>query len=183
MPRRRTSSMYDQLFGSMYDPWEKEPLVCNGNMLVMVYGSLKEGFGNHRLLIGQEFLGTFETADPEFFMISLGAFPGVHKGGSGRILGEVYRVDEDCFRSLDALEGNGYFYTREEVNAYCVMRPDGTVPGEMEVIQTWMYLLPRDDRQWGIAPQDKNDLESMTGVFEWMPHRVVGVHPEDGTPE
>ena len=45
-------------------------------------------------------------------MYSLGRFPGI-KEGQGRVLGELYRVDEDTFRALDRLEGHPVMYERQ----------------------------------------------------------------------
>ena len=81
-------------------------------MLVMVYGTLKKGFGNHRLLHGSEYAGPASVAGT---MYSLGAFPAVTLGGERTVLGEVYDVDESVLRSLDSLEGYPGWYNREEV--------------------------------------------------------------------
>jgi gamma-glutamylcyclotransferase (GGCT)/AIG2-like uncharacterized protein YtfP len=174
---RKSISYYEEIFGS--PRYARQEFSFNDNMLVMVYGSLKEGFGNHRLLIGQEYLGTFHTQDEDFFMISLGGFPGVHRGGAGRIQGEIYRVTEECFRRLDGLEGNGFFYTREEVDAYKVYGTDDKLVTDLEMLRAWMYILPRDDRSYGIAPDDKEELEGLKGTFTWMYERRVGLYVED----
>ena len=71
---------------------------------VFVYGTLKEGFGNHRVLRDSRKLcdATIEGFD----MISLGAFPGIITG-SDTIYGEVYEVtDTSVMRGLDSLEGH-----------------------------------------------------------------------------
>tara|TARA_R110001632_G_scaffold188482_4_gene308935 strand:- start:12339 stop:12722 length:384 start_codon:yes stop_codon:yes gene_type:complete len=85
---------------------------------VAVYGSLREGFGNHRILEGSDKLGTHWV--PGYEMFSLGAFPGVRKGNT-HVFTEVYEVDADTMRRLDILEGYGgeseaNFYDRTEVN-------------------------------------------------------------------
>jgi len=97
---------------------------------VMVYGSLKRGFGNHSYHLGNsEYLGKVETL-PQYTMFSLGGFPGVIPNGKTSIQGELYNVTERELRTLDRLEGNGSFYTREVIE---------TSEGE-----AWIYLLPED---------------------------------------
>ena len=97
--------------------------------LVGVYGSLLAGLGNHRVLHGAEFVGP-DSLPPEYGMVSLGGFPGVFKDGDSPIVLELYLVDADGLIRLDRLEGNGSFYTREEV------RTDGNA-------LPWVYLLPK----------------------------------------
>lgn len=94
---------------------------------VFVYGSLKRGFGNHRLLEGQKFLGEASTNYDDYVMHSLGGYPGVihlqrsgylyykdKEPGQTYIVGEVYEVDDACMKALDRLEGAPSFYHREE---------------------------------------------------------------------
>ena len=85
---------------------------------VFVYGSLKEGFGNHSLLKDQKLLGT-DTVTGKHRMVSLGWFPGVVKvdddDTEGAIHGELYEVDAEALDSLDVLEGHPTFYKREKV--------------------------------------------------------------------
>jgi gamma-glutamylcyclotransferase (GGCT)/AIG2-like uncharacterized protein YtfP len=118
---------------------------------VFVYGTLKRGFGNNRLIKDQEFMGSCATKD-HFNMVSLGGFPGVlsfeEQDNPAIIRGELYCVDDDALQSMDCLEGHPDFYERKQV--------------ETTLGKAWMYLLPREgyiDR-----PQvDKND----NGEFYW----------------
>lgn len=82
-------------------------------MLVMVYGTLKKGFGNHYLLKDSEYLGPATTAGT---MYSLGAFPAVSLGGEAVVHGEVYSVDATTLQRLDKLEGFPGWYNREVVD-------------------------------------------------------------------
>jgi len=100
-------------------------------MLVMVYGTLKKGFGNHRLLHGSKYAGPASVAGT---MRNLGYFPVVTLGGSGTVYGEVYDVDEPTLKSLDSLEGYPGWYNREEVvttygiaSIYTLDKPDAPV--------------------------------------------------------
>ena len=87
--------------------------------LVFVYGSLKRGFSNHSILAGAEYKGEAYTRN-KYAMAHLEGFPGVIKEASdvkcfGRILGELYEVDDYVSKRLDQLESNGSFYNREQV--------------------------------------------------------------------
>jgi gamma-glutamylcyclotransferase (GGCT)/AIG2-like uncharacterized protein YtfP len=94
---------------------------------VFVYGTLKKGHGNHRLLRNSEFLGR-AVVHGQWQMADLGAFPAVVDAASvGPVFGEVYLIDAEVFASLDLLEGYPTFYTRTKV---------GTPYG-----RAWMYHL------------------------------------------
>lgn len=92
---------------------------------VAVYGTLREGCGNHRYYLqGQEKLGEQELKG--FRMFSLGGFPGVKEHADSSIKIEVYQVPEDVFKMLDRLEGYPSMYDRQEV--------------ETEHGPAWMYI-------------------------------------------
>jgi len=92
---------------------------------VFVYGTLKRGFWNHRLLgdqygprAGVEFLGPADTLD-DFRMRCVG-FPLIQLANpkpslTGQVQGEVYRVHPLILRSLDRLEGEGTMYRRQKI--------------------------------------------------------------------
>ena len=79
---------------------------------VLVYGTLKRGYGNHRLLETSSYLGAFRAQG--FELHSLGAFPAVSftKDNSRFVEGELYEVDDDTLQNLDWLEGHPNFYER-----------------------------------------------------------------------
>lgn len=91
---------------------------------VFVYGTLKQGYGNHRLLNqeGSEFLGTFISKDSSFTMSCCG-FPFVNRieEGGNKFSGELYEVTEEVLSQLDSLEGynpkrpDDSWYRREEI--------------------------------------------------------------------
>jgi gamma-glutamylaminecyclotransferase len=81
---------------------------------VFVYGTLRAGERNHRLLEGAEFVGQARTA-PCFRMVDLGSFPAIVGDGSTPIEGEVYDVDDAMLARLDELEGHPRFYTRTRI--------------------------------------------------------------------
>lgn len=97
---------------------------------VMVYGTLKRGYGNNRVFPP----GSVYVCDAKAngIMVDLGAFPGVLKDTDGDVYGEVWEVPD--MQPLDWLEGNGSFYTREYE---AVETDDGFV-------EAWIYKLPKD---------------------------------------
>ena len=96
--------------------------------LVAVYGSLRKGLGNHRVIEGSEQLGTDVVKGWEMF--SLGGFPGI-KTGSGDIVVEVYKVvSEGIARNLDRLEG---FSEQDSARNFYNKATISTAFGEAEI--------------------------------------------------
>lgn len=79
--------------------------------LVFVYGTLLRGEVNHGLLADAEHMGPHRTG-PCFTLFSLGAYPGVSRGGRTAVHGEVYRVDDAGLARLDRLEDYPRLYDR-----------------------------------------------------------------------
>lgn len=97
---------------------------------VFVYGSLKQGRGNHRLLEKSKFLGRCYIEGPHV-MVSLGGYPGLVREeslASRKIVGEVYQINEETLQSLDWLEGHPRYYERKKV--------------ETPFKNAWVYYLP-----------------------------------------
>jgi len=85
-------------------------------ILVAVYGSLRQGLHNHRLLESSNYLGDFNT-EPIYSLYSLGSFPGLKENGNTSVVMEVYEVTEAVARNVDSLEGytpggNNTFYDK-----------------------------------------------------------------------
>ena len=98
---------------------------------VAVYGSLRQGFGNHPLLYTSRYIGTFKEKLP-YTMYDLGAFPALtpNKDDSmNDIVVEVYDVDGNTLYNLDALEGHPRFYKRVKTN--------------IDHHETWIYIMER----------------------------------------
>jgi len=80
---------------------------------VFVYGSLKKGFGNHRVMdyVGAVFQHEAKTLLPKYTMFSLGGFPALdearHDEIPAYVLGELYLVSKAGLETLDRFE-NGY---------------------------------------------------------------------------
>jgi gamma-glutamylcyclotransferase (GGCT)/AIG2-like uncharacterized protein YtfP len=79
--------------------------------LVFVYGTLRRGEVNHRLLRDAAYLGPHRT-EPCFAMFALGAYPGVTRNGSTAIAGEIFRVNARGLSRLDHLEDHPRLYDR-----------------------------------------------------------------------
>lgn len=79
---------------------------------VFVYGTLKKGFGLHRVVAKSRFLGKSTLSG--YAMFSRIYFPYITKG-EGKIHGEVYEVNQDTLQLLDAIE-SGYKRERVVVN-------------------------------------------------------------------
>ena len=95
------------------------------NTHVVAYGSLKRGFGNHRLLESSELV--HEEVSFTGTMADLGGIPCVTQHGNTTLKGEMYSVDEETLARLDRLEGHPSFYERKRVH---------TSGGE-----AWIYLI------------------------------------------
>lgn len=100
---------------------------------VFVYGTLKQGHGNHPALEGSEFLGRCTIEVPGLVLVDLGAYPGVVRTTSSDVVpifGEVYLVNEDTLHVLDLIEGHPSFYERIKYDT----------PWK----KAWVYTLPED---------------------------------------
>jgi gamma-glutamylcyclotransferase (GGCT)/AIG2-like uncharacterized protein YtfP len=90
----------------------------DGSVLMAVYGTLREGFGNWRHYLDNEhcqLLGVMKT-EPIFTMISLGGFPGILENGKTAMTVEIFRVNStEVERGLDRLEGYPSFYNKTTI--------------------------------------------------------------------
>jgi len=108
---------------------------ASDNTLVAVYGSLRVGQGNHRIIAEYEPLSR-EWSVPEFTMHNLGGFPAL-VAGKNTVLLELYKVDDDTFAQLDILEGYPHFYNRRQVR---------TSLGD-----AWVYFIEDLDHSHGVV--------------------------------
>ena len=93
---------------------------------VFVYGTLKRGQRNAHFLDSAKYIAEFVTAE-EYWMYEFDDFPAVCEQGMHAIHGEIYRVNDTEFKSLDDLEWYPNFYQRIEI---------ATDFGE-----AWMYIV------------------------------------------
>jgi gamma-glutamylcyclotransferase (GGCT)/AIG2-like uncharacterized protein YtfP len=131
-------------------PWKEEEK--KSDTLVGVYGTLKRGEGNHRLLSTSELVTTSLTP-PNYGLVDLGAFPGLIPG-EDKVVIEVYKVNNHTLSRLDSLEGHPTFYERKEV--------DVVVNGNTEKV--WVYHL---NRHKDLAPWNLRDVD---GNITWGRH-------------
>jgi gamma-glutamylaminecyclotransferase len=102
---------------------------------VFVYGTLKQGFGNHILLEYSDFVDAaiLEDYDMRYSHGNHG-FPVIFKNKESKghiVIGEVYMVDQYTLKNLDRLESNGTMYNRKLVT---VELSDG------EKMKTYVYI-------------------------------------------
>ena len=105
---------------------------------VFVYGTLKRGYGNNRLLTDATYLGTAKTQE-RWAMIGKGAaFPYLlEENEKGyHVQGEVYVVSDMELARLDNLEGYPYHYTKQEL---IVNYTDDLTPEEVTVYTKTQY--------------------------------------------
>ena len=121
----------------------------NGRMeqLVFVYGTLKKGFSNHRLLASSELLGVAQTVKM-YAMYSTGLPIVVKDEAVSPIFGELYRVDEVTLAYLDSLEGHPDWYRREEVEVLLEAEGEG-----QHIEQSWLYF--NLDKRGTLVPSGK----------------------------
>lgn len=85
-------------------------------MRLFVYGTLKRGERNHRLMAGQHFVRPAQT-EPGFRLIDLGPYPGmVRAADRPGVWGELYDVSECGVDELDDFEGVPELFVREVID-------------------------------------------------------------------
>lgn len=102
-------------------------------MLIAVYGTLKKGGSNHKLLGDSAFIGSGCTPY-SYYMLDLGYFPAITPGNHS-IYCEVYDVSPTVLSLLDKLEGSPTFYNREPVKI--------SLEDSDEVLSAEIYVLQR----------------------------------------
>ena len=117
-------------------------------MYVFVFGTLRKGDSRFGVLDGCKCLHEVAFVDG-FEMLSLGSFPGIVPG-PGRIVGEIYEIDETILARLDAIEGyreddpKHSLYIRQGVDAF--YEDGGSIPGpngEGGKILTYVFNIDR----------------------------------------
>lgn len=84
--------------------------------LLFVYGTLKRGERNHRLLADQQFVSRAVTV-PRYRVVDLGPYPGLIRDHSTGLAvhGELFAVDECGLAELDDFEGVPDLFVRESI--------------------------------------------------------------------
>lgn len=104
--------------------------------IVFVYGTLKRGYGNNRLLIGSNFVTEATTKEKYPLVVHGIPFLNDVPGKGHRVSGEIWEVNDLTLFKLDQLEGHGRgFYERRKIT---VVRDD-----TQEEINAWVYFICR----------------------------------------
>ena len=119
---------------------------------ICVYGSLRKGMGNHRIIEHATLLSKEIVALP-FEMIDMGSYPGLIRSKDiNDIEVEVYEVDLSTYQRVERLEGYPSFYSRE--------------PIETSVGAGDIYFLDNDNgREY---PRYPRVVKTADGVFDWV---------------
>ena len=110
-------------------------------MQLFVYGTIKGGHCRSNQLQGR-MVSAKASTQPDYQMFRLDGYPGlieVHPGKGAAIIGELWEIDEECLRRIDALEGvdQGYYERRH------IRLAD---PFAGEVVEAYFYLKSVADR-------------------------------------
>jgi gamma-glutamylaminecyclotransferase len=126
---------------------------------VFVYGSLKRGFGNARLLSESRYLGDAVSID-RFRMWGWG-FPYIAASEDGLpVAGELYEVDEATLANLDRLEGHPRHYCRQH---------RWFVVDDAKVAPAWVYVAGPGPASADHDDDDNARVDTSNGVLRWAP--------------
>lgn len=116
---------------------------------IFVYGSLKRGFKQHdRHMKTAHFVAATRTRDAAYDLLAVldsdatDAYPTIRQGGSHKIMGEVYEIDDAGFKMLDEYEGDDYhrlviaLENGQEAHAYFYDGQDIETTGDHQRIET-----------------------------------------------
>ena len=119
-------------------------------VLVFIYGTLKRGATNHRLLASQEFVGTARTV-AGFRLYVVADYPGLVKDPTDQrgVAGELWSVDAPTLAQLDEFEGLPQkLYRRDTVPLAPPM--DQVNPETYFYMRTIRGRRPLIDGQWPV---------------------------------
>lgn len=159
---------------------------------VFVYGTLKHGEKNHRLLKDCSYLGLGESVTPCFQMRSYaGMFP-ILKSEIRKdqmqyceyVLGEVYAVPPARMLHIDKLEDNGYMFQREMKHVWL---PDQSFQGAKGMvkpsIKCWMYLATDFFENLEELPEVQTVKWNNRRYFSWDMEKETDAMWSDATTE
>lgn len=135
---------------------------------VLVYGTLKKGFNNHRVLGNSEFVADTYVKGS---LYTNGGFPQYLEEGNDTIKCELYLVkDADTLKALDRLEGEGRMYIRKPVMYITTDHKEGKAD-----IYVWNYSL-RGLRQF--VPNDAGLCEFLGYAQDVKNLKPIATHIE-----
>jgi gamma-glutamylcyclotransferase (GGCT)/AIG2-like uncharacterized protein YtfP len=97
---------------------------------VFVYGTLMKGELHHTSIQHARFVRAAETP-AAYELVQIDYYPAMLRGGSSRIVGELYEVDDETLKRLDELEEVPHYYERCTIEL-----ADGS--------EALTYVMPRD---------------------------------------
>jgi gamma-glutamylaminecyclotransferase len=112
-------------------PEHRAPSVDDATTLLFVYGTLKHGRWNHRLIADQRFVREAVT-EPRYRLVDIGSYPGLVRDDAYglAVMGELWAVGRCCLLELDDFEGDEY------------ARGPVTVAGMEQSVQTYFWARP-----------------------------------------
>jgi len=133
---------------------------------IFVYGTLRKGFGNNRLLKDSRFVGDAVTVR-RYGMYASG-IPYVHEDEAFcTVVGEVYEVDIDTLLKLDRLEGHPNFYRRKTVDV--CLATGNSIRADIYFHQggvgDHMHKVVNGDYKY----QEKEEIEKVSTPTVWEP--------------
>lgn len=143
---------------------------------IFVYGTLRRGYGNNRLLEGQTFLGEAYTRDPNFAMVSNGWFPYVIRQATdyyhdqpnaiGHIWGELWEVDDEALARCDRLEGTPNHYQRHEWDFTQIVGEDHALRAVYH--KAFMYsVAEKTYTRLPLVPTHHVESEGLSVYYDW----------------
>jgi gamma-glutamylcyclotransferase (GGCT)/AIG2-like uncharacterized protein YtfP len=116
-------------------------------MDLFVYGTLRKGMANSRLMRGARLVAEKAWTQGELYDTEQG-YPAMIRG-SGTVIGEVYRIDENLLVSIDELED--YYGPGDPDNLY--ERVVQTVCTESGFLAAYVYLYSRPEELRSRCPR------------------------------
>ncbi|XP_017893456.1 putative gamma-glutamylcyclotransferase CG2811 isoform X2 [Ceratina calcarata] len=158
---------------------------------VFVYGTLKRGEPNHKLLQDSEngyakFLGLGKTSVPYPLIIATNYnIPFLLKkpGFGHQVFGEVYDVDTMMLKKLDELEEHPAFYKRFEDSVHFAPEAKVKSPDKFEEVSTlikvWIYFLPKFKASLLESPMYKSYSSEGSHGLKYCENEESTIRPED----
>lgn len=131
-------------------------------MKYFVYGTLKSGYGNNRLLSSGTFVG---KAFVDGYKLYDSGFPVATSCEKSTVVGEVWEVRDEDSRTqsnLDALEGFPYMYGRDKVTAKVVQM----TPGSLDVFDHECQMYVGNPNSWDFNRMKECPVNG-NGQYEW----------------
>lgn len=125
-------------------------------MKVVVYGTLKRGYGNNVVLGASKFI---EPKVVTGYKLYNAGFPVARPSPEDSLIGELYEIDsEQTLRNLDRLEGEGRMYIRTliEPDTYMYVGPENF----------WNYDGDAGGTHWRREPMELCPINK-EGHYEW----------------